>query len=412
MKPSAKDTIKNENRQETQEKVNFVIDENISDKESKSTSFYVKDISAIFDNMLDGFAYNKIILDENAKPVDMIIIEANKAYEKIIGIPRSEFIGKKTSLTFPYPVSGDEFADTRIAIFETFVKVALTGMTIDTEIYFSEIKKWLHVSAYSPKKYYFVSMFEDITKRKELEKKINDYTKDLEKIVEERTRQLKESERLATIGQTAGMIGHDIRNPLQAIVNELYIAKKKVNKEADSKEKKEILDILNLIQDQTGYISKIVADLQDYSRPLNPELSDFDLYEIISSVLQTIQFKDKVNVFVNITSGAKIKTDSVFFRRILGNLVGNSIQAMPEGGKLNISAAKEENQTIITVSDNGKGIPEEAKPKIFEPLFTTKAKGQGLGLAVVKRLVEALHGTITFESQEGKGTTFTVALPD
>jgi signal transduction histidine kinase len=84
---------------------------------------------------------------------------------------------------------------------------------------------------------------------------------------------------------------------------------------------------------------------------------------------------------------------------------------MPNGGNLKIIATKTENKAVIAVSDTGKGIPEEIKPKLFTPLVTTKAKGQGLGLAVVKRLVEALNGSITFESQEGKGTTFTIQLP-
>jgi signal transduction histidine kinase len=101
----------------------------------------------------------------------------------------------------------------------------------------------------------------------------------------------------------------------------------------------------------------------------------------------------------------------VFIRRVLTNLVYNAIQAMPNGGTLQITVYQKENQAVITVSDSGKGIPDEIKPKIFSPLFTTKAKGQGLGLAVVKRLVEALGGQITFESQLGKGTTFTINLP-
>ena len=84
---------------------------------------------------------------------------------------------------------------------------------------------------------------------------------------------------------------------------------------------------------------------------------------------------------------------------------------MPKGGKLTIKAYKEANDLIITVKDTGVGIPENVKSKLFTPMFTTKAKGQGFGLAVIKRMTESLGGTVTFESQEGKGTTFTVRLP-
>jgi signal transduction histidine kinase len=104
-------------------------------------------------------------------------------------------------------------------------------------------------------------------------------------------------------------------------------------------------------------------------------------------------------------------TDSIFISRIMVNLVINAIQAMPKGGKLVIDAYKEANDFLITVKDTGVGIPEKVRGKLFEPMFTTKSKGQGFGLAVIKRLTETLGGKVTFESQVNKGTTFMVRLP-
>jgi signal transduction histidine kinase len=118
----------------------------------------------------------------------------------------------------------------------------------------------------------------------------------------------------------------------------------------------------------------------------------------------------KVQVKVQKEAGT-VMADSDILKRILGNLVTNAVQAMPEGGKLFIQAYKEANDSIITVADTGVGIPEEAQEKLFTPLFTTKSKGQGFGLAVVKRMTESLGGTVTFESQEGKGTKFMIRLP-
>ena len=220
-----------------------------------------------------------------------------------------------------------------------------------------------------------------------------------------------DTDRLVAIGQTAGMIGHDIRNPLQAIVSELYIAKDAIANTPHLDDKALALESINLIEEQTDYISKIVSDLQDYARPLKPEYTEVDLTKLIASIFQTVRVPDKIVLKIDIKGFPKIVTDPTLIRRALTNLINNAIQAMPDGGSLELCAVKIEDKAVINVTDTGKGIPEEIKPKLFTPLVTTKAKGQGLGLAVVKRLVEALGGSITFESEVGKGTTFTINLP-
>ena len=105
--------------------------------------------------------------------------------------------------------------------------------------------------------------------------------------------------------------------------------------------------------------------------------------------------------------------DPDYLKRIVANLTLNAVQAMPDGGKLTIRVYVDEqtNDVLITVKDTGVGIPDDIKPKLFTPMMTTKSKGQGFGLAVVKRMTEALGGTVTFVSQEGKGTTFMIHLP-
>jgi PAS domain S-box-containing protein len=250
----------------------------------------------------------------------------------------------------------------------------------------------------------------DITERKQMENQLEQYSKSLEALVEERTNQLKEKERLAGIGETAGMIGHDIRNPLQAIVSELYLARKAMA-EAKGQDTREALESIDFIQEQADYISKIVQDLQDYARPLKPEFQEVDLSDILVNVFSTIAIPDQIKLNVHVKGTIKVKTDPTFIKRALTNLLNNAIQAMPDGGELTVIAYEKEKSIIITVGDTGVGIPENVKALIFKPLMTTKAKGQGLGLAVVKRLVEALGGQIRFESEEGKGATFTIDLP-
>jgi PAS domain S-box-containing protein len=252
----------------------------------------------------------------------------------------------------------------------------------------------------------------DITGYKEAEAKLEDYRKNLERLVEERTKQLKDSERLAAIGATAGMVGHDIRNPLQAITGDLYLAKEGLVSCPDNEGKKEVLESITEIEKNIDYINKIVQDLQDYARPLNPNPGEADLNLTIQKLLQKNGIPANVNVSVKVEDEArKIVADADYLNRILYNLITNSVQAMPKGGKLTITASKDANNVTINVKDTGVGIPEDVKGKLFTPMFTTKSKGQGFGLPVVKRMTESLGGTVSFESQEGKGTTFTIRLP-
>ncbi len=225
------------------------------------------------------------------------------------------------------------------------------------------------------------------------------------------SKERKETDRLAAIGQTAGMIGHDIRNPLQAITSELYIARQSIAETPIKELAGPALESINLIEEQTDYISKIVSDLQDYARPLKPELEEVDITKVIASIFQTVKVPDSIKLVIDLKGFPKIETDLTLIRRALSNLVINAIQAMPEGGTLTINAEKTGRQAIFKIEDTGKGIPEEVKNRLFTPLVTTKAKGQGLGLSVVKRIVEALGGTIMFESVSGKGTKFTIRLP-
>ena len=107
----------------------------------------------------------------------------------------------------------------------------------------------------------------------------------------------------------------------------------------------------------------------------------------------------------------KLVADSIMLKRVLVNLIQNAVQAMPNGGDLTINAAEIRDQVEISVDDTGEGIPKDVQAKLFTPLMTTKAKGQGFGLPVVRRMTEAMNGTVTFESEEGKGSKFILKFP-
>jgi signal transduction histidine kinase len=238
------------------------------------------------------------------------------------------------------------------------------------------------------------------------------YSEHLEALVEERTQKLQNSERLAAIGETAGMVGHDIRNPLQSITGELYLARTSLESLPNTREKEEIEESIGYIEEQLLYVNKIVQDLQDFAKAAKPQLQEVNLEKIVQDVLSSINIPENITVSACIKADfPKINSDPLFLKRIITNLTSNAAQAMPNGGKISISATCNENKFLVTVADTGQGIPDDVKDKLFKPLFTTKAKGQGLGLAIVKKLTEALDGKVTVESQIGKGTRFSIEFP-
>jgi PAS domain S-box-containing protein len=260
---------------------------------------------------------------------------------------------------------------------------------------------------------------QEITDLVEMRKKLEDamvqvevFANQMEVLAEERAEKLKDAERLAAIGATAGMVGHDIRNPLQAIVGDLYLLECDLASMPEGEEKKGMKESLAAIKKSVDYINKIVQDLQDYARPVKPALEETDFEELCSEVLFKDDFPENIDATYWVDEKArKVFADPELLRRILTNLINNAVQAMPEGGSLEIRACEKDGDFVISIQDSGAGIPEEIKPMLFLPLFTTKSKGQGFGLAVVKRLTETLGGTVTLESGEGKGTKFIVRLP-
>ena len=257
-----------------------------------------------------------------------------------------------------------------------------------------------------------VISFVDITERRLLEKERVSHTMILESQVKEQAGKIVQSERMAAIGQTAGMVGHDLRNPLQTISGEVYLAKNELQALPDSEQKTNIIESMDAIEEQIIYMDKIVSDLQAFVRPVDVHKQEVNLKQLIIGVIAQIKIPKNVETNIKIDDALAADADPQLLKRVSINLVTNAVQAMPKGGELAIKAeASGQGQVKIVVEDTGEGIPDEIKPKIFTPLFTTKPKGQGFGLAVCKRVIEAQGGTISFESHVGKGTAFTMSLP-
>jgi len=331
----------------------------------------------------------------------------NKASEKTTGLASAKVIGKPF-----FDIFGKNRSSRKIA--SVFLDVMRTKKTRSlTEKFPKADEKAVFEFEVNPTGNGVSVLAKDVTKTKKMQASLEEYTKHLEEKVRLGTERLKNAERLAAIGETAGMIGHDIRNPLQSIIGELFLAKDELGGVPEGETRENLCSSINLIEEQTLYINKIVTDLQDYAKPLTPSMQDCDFEEVIQDISLQVVAPEEIKISYGILKPfPTLKTDPTFIKRILTNLVRNGIQAIEEkGGLLRVNAFPREESIIIAVADTGTGIPEEVKERIFKPLFTTKSKGQGFGLAVVKKLVEALEGNVSYETKLGKGTTFIVELP-
>jgi PAS domain S-box-containing protein len=260
----------------------------------------------------------------------------------------------------------------------------------------------------------------DITERKRAEKALKEYSERLEEMVEERTQELRDAqeqlirkEKLAVLGQLAGGVGHELRNPLGAISNAVYFLNMALEEpEPDVKETLEIL------QKEVRTSEMIISSLLDFARTKSPTRRKLDINDVVREVLSRTTVPENVEVVSQLDEALPtILADPDQLGQVFGNIILNAIQAMPEGGQLVVKTSEVSEKlpksewVAVSFTDTGVGISEENLGKIFEPLFTTRAKGIGLGLAVTKTLVEGHEGTIEVESEVGKGTAFRVRLP-
>jgi len=241
-----------------------------------------------------------------------------------------------------------------------------------------------------------VAMTKDITARKEAEKALR-----------ESQQKLVKSERLAAVGEVAAMVGHDLRNPLTGIVGATYYLKMKLDSKMDSKQK----EMLELIEKNIEYSNKIVNDLLDYSKDMAPELTQTTPRAIMKEALSMVKIPDNVTISDQTIGRLRINVDVEKMKRVFVNMIKNSIDAMPKGGRLTIKDRRILDKWEVVFADTGVGMTKNVLERIWSPLFTTKAKGMGLGLAICKRIVESHGGKICVESTVGKGTTFTVTVP-
>jgi PAS domain S-box-containing protein len=364
------------------------------------------------------------------------ILLCNSAAIKMSGYPKDEMVGKHFSRIgivrfIDAPKYLKVFTSTRGQKIPKPLELRFyrkDKTTIWTEI----LVGWLKIGS----KMIAQATIRDITEHKQMEQEIQEKNNQLEaqneelrateeelrhtneelqtanKELKETHEQLVRSEKLAAIGQLAGGVGHELRNPLGAISNAAYYIKGKLLRSSLARKEPRVMEFLNIMDEEIATSNKIINDLLNFARTGKPAVSLASLEAVIDSTLPRLNIPENITVTKKLDADLpQVEIDVDQMRQVIVNLITNAAQAMPEGGELTISAHQTKRSLEISITDTGSGIPKELIGKIFDPLFTTKAKGIGLGLAVCKSIIDNHKGSISVSSRVDKGTTFTIKLP-
>ena len=222
--------------------------------------------------------------------------------------------------------------------------------------------------------------------------------------------ELEVSQRMAAIGRLTSGVAHEVKNPINAIVVHLELLREKMRNPGDDSRRH-----LDIIGSEIQRLDRVLKMLVDFNRPIEPRFASFDLRRLVEDVTMLAgpdAERNGVRIESNLGAEAlQVKADSDLLKHALLNVVLNGVQAMEHGGILQVVGRNNERSATIEVRDEGKGIPPEIRDKVFNLFFTTKKEGTGIGLAVSYRVLQMHSGTLSFESELGKGTVFRLTLP-
>lgn len=214
------------------------------------------------------------------------------------------------------------------------------------------------------------------------------------------------SERLAAIGQVAGGVAHELRNPLNVIKTSVYFLL-----HASHAKPEKVAEHLHRIEQHVTAADGVITALSNFAKMPLPDLRPFSVESCVRETLLTNALPPTVELQLDFPPGLPSALgDKEQLRIVFANLIRNARDAMPAGGRLFISASQVDNGIDVAVRDTGVGIPPESLNRVMEPLFSTKARGIGLGLALAKAIVERSRGRLNVISEHGHGSTFTVRL--
>ncbi|HEV3317359.1 MAG TPA: ATP-binding protein [Candidatus Angelobacter sp.] len=217
------------------------------------------------------------------------------------------------------------------------------------------------------------------------------------------------SRRLAAIGRLTSGVAHEVKNPINAIVVHLEVMRQKLG-DVDPATRRH----MDVIGSEIKRLDRVVQTLVDFTRPVELRLNEMDLRKLVDDVTTLASpeaERHKVHIEREASDPLPVRIDADMVKQALLNIVINGVQAMSEGGNLHVAARREGESALIMVRDQGPGIPQDIRDKIFNLYFTTKTEGSGIGLAMAYRVVQLHNGSLEFDSLEGQGTTFYLRFP-
>jgi len=259
---------------------------------------------------------------------------------------------------------------------------------------------------------------QNITAQKSIELELETYKNELEGIVEKRTLQLQKTqaelvkrERMALLGQLATTVSHELRNPLGTISNVLDLLEHEIKNGDTGK----LVDKLNLANRNIDRCDRIIGELLEFANTKPPKTSNINFDDQLKLILNDLSWDEDVECELSLGVNSEVQLDPTLVHRIINNIVNNSLQALAvvqhQNKKIKIESSLQDQILTVSIQDNGPGIAEADQEKIFEPLYSTKPFGVGLGMAIVKNAVDSLDGKITVDSIEGRGTTTVISFP-
>ena len=347
---------------------------------------------SLFYAMEEGVALHQMIYDKRGKAVDYMVLDVNLSYESITGMKKKQVVGKKA--TEIYSTDEPPYLD-------VYAKVAATGKAVSFETYFQPMEKHFNISVFSPAKGQFATVFFDVTKHRQLE--------------QEQARAAK----LESIGLLAGGIAHDFNNILTAIIGNISLARMISQREGSKSE-----DVLAEAENAVMRAKDLTMQLLTFSKGGEPVRKTTSLADLIRETTKFTLMGSNVRCRHYLAGDLRAcEIDQGQISQVINNLLINAVQAMPLGGTISIRAenyTQSRNSGLglskgeyvkLTIKDQGIGIPEKHLAKVFDPYFTTKEKGSGLGLATSYSIIKRHNGLIKVESELDVGTTFQIYLP-